>query len=299
MSNKPASPAPGRRLPGNNITINRSPLRSIGSKGRLIQKHNMMDYFPPCIAWKHWNADKTKRIIHRRTYVELFCGSATVFFNLDPEPLYAVLNDANHNIFNFWNVIATKYDEFIKELEYTWCGEDWIEKFSKRQDEIGMAMVFYIRNRYENLIRVPVVFPKEVQFTDWKARLDHCRLHVWNLDYKAAMAKIDKNTFKQDDNCMEYLIYEDPPYVGTEDFYTGFNDHDHDVLAKINHETTHHVLLTYNDCEKVRDLYKDWHVAEMQNYSHFKTAYNTELLLSNRPIKARDLKTRSPQATLI
>jgi len=272
------------RLPGNNITITRSPLRSIGSKGRLIQKHDLMQYFPECKAWKHWNADKTKMIVHRRAYMELFAGSATMFFNLEPEPLYAILNDLDHDIFNFWNVMATKYDAFINELKFTWCGDDWIGKYETREDDVGRAMWFYLTNRYENVLKVPVIFPKEIHFDDWKARLDRCRLQVWNLDYKAAMEKVNKMAFKEDENCMEFLVYQDPPYVGTEDFYAAsFTEKDHHVLAGLNHACTHHVIITYNDCPLVRELYADWHVLELSNYTHFKNMYNTELLLSNRP----------------
>jgi len=279
------------RLPGNNVTINLSPLRIVGSKKKLIQKHDLMAYFPECVAYKRFNEVKNRAINHRRVYAEIFCGSAILFFNLEPTPLYAILNDIDHEIFNFWNVLHTKYDEFIKELQYSWCGQDWVEKFSIRTDDVGRALFFYIKNRFSNIIQVPGKFPKEMEFGNWKAKMDKSRLQIWNYSYKEALEKLNKMEYKENDNCMEFLIYEDPPYYGTESFYKGkFTVQDHDILAKMNHESTHHVILTYNDCPEVRELYKDWHVKELENFTTFKWKYQNELLLSNKPFVNRNKK---------
>ena len=266
-----------------------SPLRSIGSKKRLIQKHDLMKYFPRCVTYKHWNEEHTRMINHRRVYVELFCGSAITFFNLDPTPTFVILNDINHDIFNFWNVIATQYDDFIKELKYTWIGQDWLDKYEARTDDVSRAIAFYIRNRRENIIDVPMDFPKEPKFEQWKAIMDRSRLKIWNLDYKDAMAKLNKMTFKKNDNCMEFLLFEDPPYAGQERFYgTDFNEKDHEILANLNHESTHDIIITYGDNEYIRELYSDWYIVELKNYTTMKWKYNTELLLSNHPLTKRD-----------
>lgn len=284
------------RLKGNNITIETSPLRIVGSKRRLIQLHGLMDYFPECKN-KTFYLDGVKKN-HRRYYVELFAGGAIMFFNLDPTPNFAILNDINHDIFNFWNVIATRYEEFRKEIEFTWCGQDWINKYEGKQDDVSKAILFYLRNRMENIVKIPIEFPKEIKFDDWKAKMDKCRLHVWNDDYKIAFEKLNKMAFQENDNCMQFLMFEDPPYYKTESFYEGFKEQDHEILARFNHETTHHVILTYNDCPKIRELYADWYVLELKNYTTMKWRYNTELLLSNRPLVNRGEKNESRNARL-
>lgn len=288
------------RLPGNNITISLSPLRIVGSKKKLIQKYDLMNYFPDCVSYKRYNEVKGKHIIHRRIYVELFAGSAVLFLNLDPVPLYAILNDVDHDIFNFWNVIKEKYDEFIKELEFTWCGQDWIDKFTKRDDDVGRAIFFYVKNRFSNIIQLPVRFPKQIEFNDWKKRLDRARLQIWNYDYKDALSKLNKMEYLENDNSMEFLIFEDPPYHGTESFYgSGFKEEDHRTLAKLNHESTHHIILTYNDSPLIRELYKDWYCIEMDNYTSFKVQYNKELLLSNKPLMKKQSKIQGTQQKVI
>lgn len=287
------------KLQGDNCSITRSPLRSVGSKGRLIQNYNLMDYFPKVYSY-HFLNDKGVEITHRRIYVELFCGSAIMFFNLDPTPLRAVLNDSNNEIFNFWTVIKNKHDDFIKELEYTWCGQSWIDELASRTDAVGRALSFYVRNRYSNLFTIPERFPKEVDFSDWKEKMDKCRLHVWNLDYKDALERINKMKFKEKEFCNEFLIFEDPPYHGTESFYKKeFTDKDHETLARLNHETTHNVILTYNDDPFIRELYKDWHLIELKNYTKLRNKYNDEIMLSNRPLIRKQRNKQGMQQKVI
>lgn len=53
------------------------------------------------------------------------------------------------------------------------------------------------------------------------------------------------------------LIYLDPPYFekGSELYQYSFLEEDHVRLSKILQETNHHWLLSYDDCEQIRDLY--------------------------------------------
>jgi len=275
-------------LKGNNYTVVRSPIRSIGSKARLIQKHRLWEFFPECKAGSK-NLPNGKHIAFRKVYVELFCGSAIMFFNLDPAPKYAILNDSNHDIFNFFTVIKDNYDEFYKELTFAYCGTDWIDMYEKKTDPVSRALSFYIKNRFSNIIPTPVEFPKDFDF--WKQKLDASRVQIWNLDAFDALDRLNTVKHENDTNATEYQVYEDPPYVGTETFYG--KDFDHARLSKLNHDTTHAVILSYNDCDLVRELYRDWNVIELESYSNMKKRRYTELLLSNRPFNRFRKKIRS------
>ena len=84
------------------------------------------------------------------------------------------------------------------------------------------------------------------------------------------------------------LIYADPPYVDKESMYGGlFNKSDHEILSKLLHETTHHVILSYNDCELIRSLYDDWNMLELETTSRITGMVQNELLLSNQDFKRR------------
>ena len=62
------------------------------------------------------------------------------------------------------------------------------------------------------------------------------------------------------------LFYLDPPYVGTESYYktpSGFNIDQHIALAEILKGIKGRFVLSYNDCEVVRDLYKGFEIIEV------------------------------------
>ena len=58
------------------------------------------------------------------------------------------------------------------------------------------------------------------------------------------------------------MFYLDPPYVKTEKYYTAyeFTTEDHKRLKSILNGIKGRFILSYNDCEFIRDLYKDYNV---------------------------------------
>ena len=69
----------------------------------------------------------------------------------------------------------------------------------------------------------------------------------------------------------ETLFYLDPPYVGTESYYSntqGFGINQHELLASMLKEVKGRFILSYNDCEVIRDLYNGFNFKEVSvNYS--------------------------------
>jgi len=61
----------------------------------------------------------------------------------------------------------------------------------------------------------------------------------------------------------ETFFYIDPPYVSTESYYKntgGFGGEEHKQLAALLSNMKGKFLLSYNDCELVRELYKDFNI---------------------------------------
>lgn len=280
-------------MKGDTITIERSPLKHIGNKFRLIQKYRFYRYFPPIKSIK-W---KVNGITHKidRQYIELFCGSAILFFNFKPKN--AILNDLDSNIFNFWNVISERFDDFKHELKYTWRGPKWIEKYEQKLiqqpgDPIYKAMLFYLQNSYNPIYPPLVRLVRFEKYLDKVAELmNHCRLEVSNFDFKELLEKIIENSkkFKEKElrSKVEYVIYADPPYVNSESLYgVSFTEEDHYKLSELVHQLDdHHVFLSYNDCDLVRDLYKDFHVKEFITTFNINKKKSNELFISNKPFK--------------
>ncbi len=69
---------------------------------------------------------------------------------------------------------------------------------------------------------------------------------------------------------VQTLFYLDPPYVGTESYYSntsGFGKKEHERLAFMLKNIKGKFMLSYNDCDYIRELYKNFNIKEVQtNY---------------------------------
>ncbi len=104
-------------------------------------------------------------------------------------------------------------------------------------------------------------------------------MSIENLDFRDFINQYDSDST---------LFYLDPPYVGTENYYKNkktFDLKDHKDLYQILKSIKGKFLLSYNDCELVNNLYKDFNIKTLQtHYSlNVKTQNKrrTELLISN------------------
>ena len=80
---------------------------------------------------------------------------------------------------------------------------------------------------------------------------------IENMDYEKLIKTYDER---------DTLFYLDPPYVGTKSYYKtprGFNTQDHENLAGILKDISGKFILSYNDCEVIRDLYKGFNIKEL------------------------------------
>ncbi|WP_334094121.1 DNA adenine methylase, partial [Helicobacter typhlonius] len=112
-----------------------------------------------------------------------------------------------------------------------------------------------------------------------------------NESYENLLQKEGKDVF----------IFLDPPYYSATksklygkkgDLHTGFN---HQKLCENLKNAKHKFLLTYDDSELIRELYKDFYVCEyslqygMNNYKQTQAAKGAELLISNFELSKQNL----------
>ena len=96
--------------------------------------------------------------------------------------------------------------------------------------------------------------PKDIYrgFHKWSERLKF--VTVENMSFEKLIATYDKP---------DAFFYCDPPYVSTESYYQntgGFGEKEHRKLAEVLHNIDGKFLLSYNDCELVRELYGDMNI---------------------------------------
>ena len=83
------------------------------------------------------------------------------------------------------------------------------------------------------------------------------------------------------------LFYLDPPYVDSEKYYAyQFSENDHYRLYNILKNISGKFILSYNDCEFIRNLYKDYHIKPVSRINllsskgHNQTKFN-EVIVTN------------------
>lgn len=107
---------------------------------------------------------------------------------------------------------------------------------------------------------------------------------IENKDFEALIKQYDRETTG---------FYIDPPYFEAEGIYqVGFGLEDHYRLSDCVHNAKGKVLISYNDCTFIKDLYKDFYIVEVSRLNslaqraHAGKMYK-ELLISNFDINER------------
>ena len=86
------------------------------------------------------------------------------------------------------------------------------------------------------------------------------------------------------------FFYCDPPYYATEKYYSnvGFGTQDHERLSEVLLNIKGKFLLSYNDCDEIRNLYNKSgiYIREVERLNNIKQRYDggckyAELLISN------------------
>ena len=192
-------------------------------------------------------------------YVEVFGGGGALLFHKPPEGHHEVYNDKNHLLVNLFRCIREHPHELIDELTFTLnAREDFVHNRLKLKEvfeipDIKMAAKYYqtVLQSYAAGVTSFGGAPRGL-WSRFPAVLSACaRLQsvvVENKDFEKLILQHDsENTF----------FYLDPPYYKTEDYYenVGFDKHDHVRLYELLMSNKGKWLLSYNDCEYIRDLY--------------------------------------------
>jgi DNA adenine methylase len=265
----------------------RSPLRYPGGKQKAIEQISKV--FPGKKAGE---------------YREPLAGGASVYFHakkIDFAKNYWI-NDAFKELISFWSVVQdpVQCESLIKELESFRkkfkTSEEIKEFYLKARDEepsteYREAFLFFFFNR--------VTFSGTTRAGGFSAAASQTRFtassierlkpmpsslagtRITGLDYQELITAPGDDVF----------IFLDPPYFTATKLYGhdgSLHAFDHWKLAKLLKKTSHRFLITYDDCDEIRQLY-DW--ANIQSWKlqygmnncnlERKSRIGSELLISN------------------
>ncbi len=242
---------------------------------------------------------------------EPFLGGGSVFIyhkQRYPDKTYWV-NDLNYDLYCFWKVAKENLSELVEQIEFIKkTSEDGrilfdsiVAQLKDDLTELQRAIRFFVLNRitFSGTVDSGGYSQKafESRFTDSSIhRLKQLRavlenVEVSNLDYSELLYIDGQDVF----------IFLDPPYFTATksrlygkngDLHLGF---DHKKFAEHMKGCPHKWMITYDDCEEVRNNFADSHLFEwefqygMNNYKKDFAAKGKELIITNYPIQIKEL----------
>ncbi len=245
----------------------------VGGKKALREK--IIGYFPDDV----------------KMYVEVFGGAGWVLFGREKHAKDEVYNDFNSDLVNLFRCIKHHSCELKKELEYTLQSREDFTYYTylKKLDgltDIQRASLFFSLIKFSFgskgahfATRGRSLESGVLKFEDITKRLN--KVVIENKDFGEIIRLYDRKTT---------LFYLDPPYYGTESYYNSnkvyFTKDDHIRLKNILDDIKGRFILSYNDSEYIRKLYKDYIIIEVSRKENLSSTGNNqtefkELIIKN------------------
>jgi DNA adenine methylase len=262
---KISEPQIGYALDFNNTRVKAKPfIKWAGGKSQLLP--NMSKLFPP-----------REQI---GTYFEPFLGGGAVFFYLQPPRAY--LSDSNNELVELYNVVKNNVEELLEALKGHKNEPEYFYEI-RAQDPSSLSVVrraarFIYLNKtcFNGLYRVNSKGQFNVPFGRYKNPLirDAEGLRAASMALQHAKIKHDDFQSVLTQAKPTDFIYFDPPYHPlnkTSSFtsYTSekFGEEEQKQLAntyRLLAECGCFVMLSNSDTPLIRELYKDFHIHEIQ-----------------------------------
>ncbi len=239
----------------------------IGGKKALRKK--ILEQFPPQYS----------------RYIEVFGGAGWVLFAEERKTDLEVYNDMDGSLVNLFRCVKHRPDALQKELDWMLHARELF--YDARQEGRGLTDIqraarFFLLiyasfgadcrsfgARKKDMAKA-VGYLREVS-----ARLN--KVAVEQMDFERLLKVYDRPGA---------LFYLDPPYFHTEKYYrVPFGAEDHGRLREALGRIQGRFLLSYNDCEEVRGLYKEFVILEADRSSDLSSGTSKgrypELIIKN------------------
>lgn len=260
--------------PAENIDLNysvRSPLRYPGGKTRGVEF--ITQFFPK-------NLDKL---------LSPFFGGGSIELSVAAKGTIVYGYDIFSPLVEFWQCLLTQPNELADEVEKFYPLPK--EKFYKLQatqtkfkTKLERAAVYYVLNRssFSGATLSGGMSPDHPRFT--LTSIERLR------NYFNPNIKIQKADFKTSLEKHPYIFaYLDPPYLIKSSLYgkkgNAHKDFNHEQLANILKKREHWIL-SYNDCEEIRNLYEGFHILTPNwKYGMSNDKMSKEILIFSKDFK--------------
>ena len=246
-----------------------SPISRIGGK-KLLRK-TICDAFPSGESFDR--------------YIEVFGGAGWVLFYKDKHADLEVYNDADGELVNLMRCIKYHTGELQREINGFLNSREMFVDIGEQLKcrgftDIQRAARYFLRMRISygadgrtfGCNKKPLRSSTEY-LTEVQKRLVDNGVVIEHKDFENLIKVYDRPTA---------LFYCDPPYHRTEDYYeVEFRQSDHVRLKDSLNSIKGRFLLSYNDDEFIRNLYKDYNITEVIRSNNLTRGEYKELLIKN------------------
>lgn len=192
-------------------------------------------------------------------YIEVFGGAGWMLFGKEKKGM-EVYNDINGDLVNLYRCVKYHPEALQKELDGILMSRelffDSIQQVRGLTDIQRAARFFIaIKESFGSGLDSFCIRPKNMEkatefLSEASERLK--MVVIENLDFERLIKTYDRPGA---------LFYLDPPYFDAEKYYPDrFQPEDHERLKRILDNIKGKFILSYNDCQEIRDLYKGYEI---------------------------------------
>lgn len=214
-------------------------------------------------------------------YIEVFGGGGSVLFCKEKHAKLEVYNDSNGDLVNLFRCTKYHRGELQREISGYFNSREIFDEIKEKMNipgftDIQRAGMFYILNKASYGSNMRTFGGRKRNLSADYLEKSEKRLEnvvIENLDFEKLIEKYDHP---------KALFYCDPPYSNAERYYDSlFREEDHERLKAVLSRINGKFILSYNDSDYIRDLYKDFEIATTKRQNNLAGGTFNELIIRN------------------
>ncbi|MDE5771378.1 MAG: DNA adenine methylase [Ruminococcus sp.] len=242
-----------------------------------------MKSFIPWVGGKNLLAKKIVSLFTNDVdrYIEVFGGGGSVMFYKEKHADLEVYNDFDSNLVNLFRCAKYHRAELQREISGYFNAREVFDEIKEKLKirgftDIQRAAMFYVLTKLSYGANMRTFGGRKRNLSpDYLEQVEK-RLEtvvIENMDFEHLIKKYDHP---------KALFYCDPPYSSTERYYESVFKHgDHERLRGVLGEIKGRFILSYNDSQYIRELYKNFEIAPTERQNNLSKGMYKELIIKN------------------